>query len=133
SARARRRPRHIAVRCGAHLPWPVHRVAHAPVPDPPLPLAATAPAPAGHCRVPEPVGVVHPAHGLVDVTRGMGEVGLRVDGLAPGQELVGAETVGLDLAPGQLAPFGTLVAGADAVLPVVGGGEGPAWPADRPG
>src|SRR5699024_11545421 len=45
----------------AHLPWPVHLVAHAPVPDPPRLLSAIAAAPAGHGRVPELVGVVHPA------------------------------------------------------------------------
>src|SRR5690625_6792485 len=48
------------------------------------------------------------------------------------QERVDAETFGLAQSPGTHAPFWSLVAVADAVHPVVGGGEVPAWPADRP-
>src|SRR5690625_7685522 len=103
----------------AHLPWPVHLVAHAPVPDPPRLLSAIAAAPAGHGRVPEPVGVVHPAHGLVEVTRGIGEVGLRVVGLAPGQELIGDATVGVVFKHGLHTHNWSLVFATYAVLQLV--------------
>ena len=41
----------------------------------------------------------------------------------PGDELVGADLVGLDRAPGEVEPRRPLLARADAVLPVVGGHE----------
>ena len=49
----------------------------------------------------------------------------------PGDELVGADRVGLDRPPGEVVPLGPPVAGADAILPVVAGDEVPARIADR--
>src|SRR5262249_20823103 len=53
-------------------------------------------------------------------------VRLRADALAVAQELVRAETVGLNAAPGQLGPRRTLILRPYAVLPVVARDEIPA-------
>ena len=51
------------------------------------------------------------------------QVGLDAQLLAVAQELVGAEAVGFDRAPGVVAPRRALVARTDAVQPVIAGGE----------
>ena len=49
--------------------------------------------------------------------------------LAVAQELVGAEAIGFDAAPGVFGAHGALILRADAVLPVVAGDEVAAGPA----
>jgi hypothetical protein len=57
------------------------------------------------------------------------QVGLGIDGLAPGKELVGPEAIALLAEPGEIEAAGPLLARADAVLPVIGGGEVASRPA----
>src|SRR5690606_16210525 len=88
-----------------------------------------APSPAGELGVAGVVGVLHPPNRVVDVPAAVREVRLRANLGTPGEELVGAEPVAFLLTPGQLEPTWPLVAGADAVLPVVRRGEVAARPA----
>ena len=66
---------------------------------------------------------------MVPSPRFMQMYGSALIALGVPQELVGAEPIGLDVVPGQLGPRRTLILRADAVLPVVAGGEVAARPA----
>src|SRR5262249_48836247 len=110
---------------------PVELVAQAPDLDVPgLVAAVLAPllrpvGVAGLVRILDPVaGVLHGAQPGVDA-----HVGLDPELLGITQELVGAEAVALDRVPGLVAPARSLVARADAILPVVAGGEVASGPA----
>ena len=116
----------------AELPGPVDLVAQPPDLDAPRLVAAVL-APllrpvgvAGLVRVLDPVaGVLDRAEPGVDA-----QVRLDAQLLAIAQELVRAEAVGLERAPGVIAARRTLVARPDAVLPVVARGEVAARPAE---
>ena len=88
---------------------------------------------AGHGGVFGGVAVFHP---LLGFGPGAGaeigaDVGLGAELLDVVEELVGAEAVGFDGAPGHFEAGRALVAGADAVRPVVVGGEVAAGPAEQ--
>src|SRR5439155_24674645 len=117
----------------AELPGPVDLVAQAPDLDAPGPVAAVLPpllrpvGVAGLVRVFDPVArVLHGAQPGVDA-----QVGLDPEPLGIAQELVRPEAVALDRVPGVVAPDRPLVAGAEAVLPVVAGGEVASRPAQE--
>lgn len=59
------------------------------------------------------------------------EHGLDAGGAAPVDELVRAECVGFDRAPGIAQPFRPRLDGADSVFPIVAGDEVPARIADN--
>src|SRR6185295_15500639 len=82
---------------------------------------------AGFVRVFDPVpGVFDGAESGVDA-----EIGLDLEALAIGEEVVGPEAVALHRPPGVIAPSRALVAGPDAILPVVAGGKVASRPAQE--
>lgn len=85
-------------------------------------------------RVPRPIAVLDPRQRLIQRARPkvQTEVGLhvRTQHREPVHELVGAELIRLGAQPGEFGARGTVGARADAVLPVVGCDEVPAWVAD---
>src|SRR5262249_31461844 len=105
----------------ADLPWPVHLVADAPILHcVRLAVAMLHP----HIRVEcagRRVAILDQRGSLVD--RAGAEVdtkhGLDVHGPAVVDELVGAELVGLDRLPSQLAAVRALFAWSDAIAPIV--------------
>ena len=109
----------------AELPLAIHLVAQAPQSDVVRFGCAGRRAQVGVARAGGAVAVLDP------VARLLRGAGAEVDGHhrrpvhlpAQPDELLGAESVGLDTLPGQLAHPRTLLARADAVLPVVAGGE----------
>ena len=111
------------------LPRPVDLVAESPVADAVGLRVAVRGAAAGVGGVAAIVGVLHPAHGVLDVQTAVREIGLRTDLGAPGEELVGAEAVALLATPGEFQPAWALLARPDAVFPAVRRGEVAAWPA----
>ena len=86
--------------------------------------------PVGHSLVGQ-VGAVRVVGVLEHVEGFLESSGAEVDGHhrfdveppAPGHELVDAELVGLEAVPGQVAADGSVLLGADAVLPAVAGKE----------
>jgi hypothetical protein len=116
-----------------HLPGPVHLVAEAPVRHLPGLLAAVLFAQRGHHRVPRRVAVFHPLLRVGPRTRAeiRADVRLVAEHFRVIQKLVRAEAVVLDGLPGHLETLRTLVARADAILPVVVGREVAARPAQQ--
>ena len=115
------------------LPRAVHLVAETPGPDAVRLGMAIGRPPVGDLGACRCVAV------LDEVARRVGAAGpevhrehrLHAGQARPGDELVGADRVGLDRPPGEVVPLGPPVAGADAILPVVAGDEVPARIADR--
>ncbi len=115
----------------AGLPDPVNLVAQAPIFDAVrLRVAVLAPQ-VGVVRVPGAVAVFHPVGGLLDAARAQvhADVRLRADAAAVFEELVGAEAIGLFGVPGRVEAARAAVLGPHAVLPVIGGDEIAAGPA----
>ena len=117
----------------AHLPGAIHLVAEAPELDLPGIAAAVLAAQAGHGGVFGGIAVLDP---LLGFGPGAGaevgaDVGLGAEHLDVVEELVGAEAVAFDGAPGHFEARRALVARADAVAPVVVGGEVAAGPAQQ--
>ncbi len=120
-----RDPAVLGGRLGRDLPGPVHLVAEAPELHAVRLLEAMGAAQVGERAAARVVAV------LEQPARGIRPAGAEVDRehrldpgrAAPGDELVGAEGVGLGRQPGEVEAPGPLLERADAVLPVVAGDE----------
>src|SRR5699024_315495 len=111
------------------LPRSVDLVADAPDRHGTRPVESVGCAPTGHLGVPGVIRVLHPSHRVLDAAAAMGEIRRSTGRLAPGEELGGAEAVGLLRTPGEFEATRALVTGPGAVLPPVRGSEVAARPA----
>ena len=105
----------------ADLPRAVHLVAEAPEAHVVGVFRAVRTAQVGQGRAARHVAALHPVRGILDAPGAEvdGEHGVGPGRTAPGDELVGADRVALDAAPGEVDATRALFARADAVLSVV--------------
>ena len=117
----------------SELPGPVNLVAEAPDLDVPRLIAAVGAAQVGIVCVIGLVAILDPVAGFVDGAEAGVDADIRLgaDPFAVAQELVGAEAVRFQGAPGVIAPHGALLSGAYAILPMVAGDEVATRPAEQ--